>query len=208
MRDESRTEDPAVLLAMVERERERTIRAIEPDPRLIYGLWGGAWLIGFLLMWLASRDDAQLDRRVAGAVFGSLLITSVVLTIVHTTRRTAGVRGVSSRVGAMYGWSWFLGFAGLTAVMNAATRAGASGELIGILWPALSGLVVGLLYLAGGALWQDRFQYGLGLWIVISSSVGALAGYPGVHLVMALCGGGGFLLAAAFFTVRRTGIGA
>jgi hypothetical protein len=208
MGDESRGDDPAVLLAMVEHERERTIRAIEPDARLIYGLWGIAWLIGFLLMWLARRDDPSLDGTVAGIAYAALMIAAIVVTIVHTMRRTAGVRGVSSRVGAMYGWCWFLGFAGLTAVMNAALRAGASDELIGILWPALSGLVVGLLYLAGGALWQDRFQYGLGLWILISSSIGALAGYPGVYLVMALCGGGGFLLAAAFFTVRRTRIGA
>lgn len=208
MSDESRGEDPAVLLAMVERERERTIRAIEPDARLIYGLWGSAWLIGFLLMWLARREDPSLDGTVAGIAYAGLMIAAIVVTIVHTMRRTAGVRGVSSRVGAMHGWSWFLGFAALTAVMNTAMRAGASDELIGILWPALSGLVVGLLYLAGGALWQDRFQYGLGLWILVSSSVGALAGYPGVYLVMAVCGGGGFLLATAFFTVRRTGIGA
>src|SRR5688500_3878359 len=62
----------------------------------------------------------------------------------------------------MYGWAWLLAFACLTAVMNGVYRAGTPDETIGLLWSALSGLVVGTLYLAGGALWQDRVQYGLG----------------------------------------------
>jgi hypothetical protein len=71
-----------------------------------------------------------------------------------------------------------------------------------VLWSAGSGLVVGILYLVGGALWQDRVQYGLGAWILAASAAGALAGSPAVYLVMSLAGGGGFLLAAAWFAVR------
>ena len=53
--------DPAGLLAMVEEERRRTVRAIVPDPRLIVGVWGVAWLLGFLLMWAGVADDSPVD---------------------------------------------------------------------------------------------------------------------------------------------------
>jgi len=194
-------QDPAAMLAMVEQERHRTAQALEPDARILYGVWGGAWLIGFLLLW-GTVGGRPVPPLVGGLVFFLLLLTGVVVTIVHTTRRVSGVVGVSRRVGAMYGWSWTLGFAALTAVMAGAARAGADPELLALLWPVLSGLVVGLLYLGAGALWQDRIQYGLGLWVLVSSAAGALAGFPAVYLVMALAGGGGFLLAAAWFVAR------
>ena len=87
--------------------------------------------------------------------------------------------------------------------MAGAERAGVSRDIIGLLRSAGAGLVVGLLYLAGGALWQDRVQYGLGLWILLASRAGALVGTPGIYLVMSLAGGGGFLLAAASHSLRR-----
>jgi hypothetical protein len=195
--------DPAAMLDLLESERERASGALEPDARLIYGAWGSAWFVGFLLLWSAARSrPLDIPLRVAGALFAACLIGAVVTTVIHVVRRTAGVRGASSRVGAMYGWAWFLAFVTLNIVMVGLQRAGAPDATVGLLWSTLSGLVVGTLYLAGGALWQDRVQYGLGLWILVASAAGALAGYPGVYLTMAIFGGGGFLVAAAYFTVR------
>lgn len=197
--------DPSALLATIEVERDRASRELEPDPRLIYAVWGVAWLVGFLLWWAAARPAGPVDvpLGVAGALFAVCILTAMVTTGVHIGRRVAGVRGVSARVGAMYGWAWFLSFTTLFAVMSGAARQGVSEETGALLWSVLSGLVVGALYLAGGALWQDNTQYGLGVWILVSSAAGALAGYPGVYLVMALAGGGGFLLAALFFSLRH-----
>lgn len=201
--DDTTVNDPKTMLGLLEGEQARTAQALDPDPRLIYGVWGAAWLVGFLLMWSAARGEPlDLGLGVAGAFFGACMVGAVATTIVHIGRRTAGVRGVSSRVGAMYGWAWFLAFVCLTVVMNGVYRLDVPDEVLGVLWSALSGLVVGTLYLAGGALWQDKLQYGLGLWILVASAAGALAGYPGVYLTMALCGGGGFLVAAAYFTAR------
>ncbi|MHB1473947.1 MAG: hypothetical protein ACYCV4_10030 [Dermatophilaceae bacterium] len=191
-------------LALVEAERARTSSAIAPDPRLLYGVWGLAWLLGFAGLYLASADTGPvaMPPAVAGIAFFLLLLAATVVTGVHMARRFAGVRGVSSQVGAMYGWAWPIGFTAYAAIMGGAQRAGVEGPVMGLLWSAGSGLVVGLLYLAGGALWQDRVQYGLGAWILLASGLGALAGTPGVYLVMSLAGGGGFLLAAAGFALR------
>lgn len=188
--------DPREALALLSAERERTHRALEPDVRLLYGVWGAAWLLGFLALWTATTDRLPLPVPVAGATFGALLVLAMVVTGVHIARRTVGVRGDSSTVGAMYGWAWFLGFGALVAIMTGVQRSGVPDGTTALLWPVLSGLVTGLLYLGGGALWRDRVQYGLGLWIIVSSAAGAVAGFPAVHLVMALAGGGGFLVAA------------
>jgi hypothetical protein len=195
--------DPQAMLGLLESERIRAARALDPDPRLIYGSWGTAWVVGFLLLWSAVRDGPlDLPLGLAGALFAACLLGAAAVTVVHIGRRSAGIRGVSSRVGAMYGWAWFLAFACLTVVMTGAERAGLPDATLGLLWSTLSGLVVGTLYLAGGALWQDAVQYGLGLWILVASAAGSLAGYPGAYLTMAVGGGGGLLLAAAYFTLR------
>lgn len=147
----------------------------------------------------------DVPLTMGGIIFFLLLVSAMVVTGVHMARRFAGVRGVSSRVGAMYGWAWTLGFVAYAAIMAGAVRAGADDPVMNVLWSAGSGLVVGLLYLAGGAMWQDPVQYGLGVWILLASAAGALAGSPANYLVMSLAGGGGFLLAAAYFASRSPG---
>lgn len=205
MDDDTRDVDPRDMLALLEEEKARTQQALGPDPRVVFGAWGMAWLLSFLTLWAAASDESPVDVAMpVAAVFSTIcLVTAMVLTIVHIGRRTVGLRGVSSTTGALYGWAWFLGFAALTAIMQGGIRAGMPEETMALLWPSLAGLVVGLLYMAGGALWQDRLQFGLGAWILISSAAAAFAGYPSVYLVMAFGGGGGFLLAAAFFALRK-----
>jgi hypothetical protein len=110
---------------------------------------------------------------------------------------------VSSEVGAMYGWGWLLGFGCVGAIITGLVRVGITEEQSALLNPALSLLVVGLLYLGGGALWRDRVQYGLGVWILATDAVSVFAGVPGNYLVLSIAGGGGFLVAAAWFAVRR-----
>ncbi|MEP6761707.1 MAG: hypothetical protein ABJA93_10135 [Sporichthyaceae bacterium] len=193
----------AELLDLVAAERASIRAAIEPDPRVVYGVWGVAWLVGFACMYAAhGGGPVDVADGVAGVVFFVLLVAAALLTAVHMSRRLAGFRGVTRRAGAMYGWAWLLGFASLAAIMTALNRGGLSDTELGLAWSAGSGLVAGLLYLAGGALWQDRVQYGLGAWIVVVSGAGALAGSPAIYLVMSLAGGGGFLLAAATFALR------
>lgn len=196
--------DPREALAMLESERSRTQRQLEPDVRLLYGVWGAAWLVGFLVLWASAtgRGPLVLPPTAAGAVFAALLAVAVVVTGVHSVRRLAGVRGSSSTQGAMYGWAWLLGFGCVASLIGSVAGAGASPQVMGVLAPTVSGLVVGLLYLAGGAMWQDRAQYSLGVWILVASAAGAVAGYPTNHLVMGLLGGGGFLVAAAVVAVR------
>jgi hypothetical protein len=193
----------AAILAGIERDRARAAAALEPDARLLYATWGAAWSVGFGLMFAARwpSSPVEVPAGVAGAVFGLLLAAAVVVTAVHLGRTMSGLRGQSSSAGMMLGWAWLLGFGTFAALMAGAGRAGADEALLDLLWPTGSGLVVGLLYVATGAMWSDRVQFWLGAWILLSSGAGALAGVPGVYLVMSVAGGGGFLIAAAVITV-------
>lgn len=192
-------------LALIEEQRGRVGRDLEPDAVLLFGAWGLAWLIGFAGIYAAERGWAGLSQLAAGVLFFALLMTALAVTAVQVVRSARGVRGVSSQMGAMYGWSWLLGFGCLAAINAGLARQGGglAEEQWALFGPAGALLVVGLVYLGGGAMWRDRVQYGLGVWILTTDAVSVFAGVPGNSLVLAVAGGGGFLAAAAWFAVQR-----
>ncbi|HEY2766530.1 MAG TPA: hypothetical protein VGJ13_21345 [Pseudonocardiaceae bacterium] len=202
------TEDSAELsaaesLAVIELQRAQVGKELTVNPALLYGTWGVAWTVGFTACALTSGMGAPGWSWVGGAIFFALLVAAMVITGVHIARATRGVRGLSSEVGAMYGWSWALGFAALGFINTGLINLGLTDEQISVLWPSSALLVVGVLYLAGGALWRDRFQFRLGVWVLITDTASVFAGVPGNYVVLAIAGGGGLLVAAAWFALRR-----
>ena len=200
--------DPAESLRLIEQQRARTHDALAPDERLLFGAWGVAWFVGFGLLWLAVPGEdgplLALPGVVVGATFALLLLLAGTVTAVHSIRVGRGLSGASNRTGAMYGWGWFLGFAMLPCIVLSAERMGAPPDVTALLWPALSGLITGLLYVGGGAAWDDPLQFAIGAWIIVTTGVGALLGLPELYLALCLAGGGGFLTAAGWFALRRS----
>lgn len=187
-------DDPAALLALIAAQRENTRRRTSPTMAVIGTAWGVAWLLGYLVLYLTF--DGASSPWWAFLMFASLLVLAVVVTAVHTARRVSGLGGDSATVGTMYGWSWIIGFIAAALIFASAARAGAGPEIMAILSNAVSALVVGLLYLAGGMLWREGRMFALGAWIALVAGLASLAGPPTTYLVMALAGGGGFLVAA------------
>ncbi|HEY5844628.1 MAG TPA: hypothetical protein VIU87_24800 [Mycobacterium sp.] len=58
--------------------------------------------------------------------------------------------------------SWLVGFGALFPAITTLAEALQVQELHMLLWPTGSGLIVGLLYLAGGTAQRDVLQYALG----------------------------------------------
>ena len=212
--------DVAETLRLIREQQDRARRATEPDPRLLFLAWGVAWLVGYLCLWASAvrvvdgTATVRLTTRagqVVGAqpepwafwVFFSLIAAAVAFTIVHSVTRTAGTRGVSARTGAMYGWAWMLGFVCYGFVLGGLARAGASEDVMSLASNAFACVVVGLLYLGGAAAFGDRGLYALGVWILLTAAVATFAGLPYTYLVMALAGGGGFLVMAGIEHVLR-----
>lgn len=186
--------DPAALLALIAGERERTRRRISPTMAVIGTAWGLAWLVGYLVLFITF--DGTVSPWWAFMIFAGLLGMAIVVTAVHTARRSSGLGGESATVGAMYGWAWIIGFVAAALIFASVIRAGASPEVVAVITNGVSCLVVGLLYLAGGMLWREGRMFALGAWIALIAGLASLAGPPTTYLVMALAGGGGFLAAA------------
>lgn len=194
--------DPAASLAIVADQRRAVRRALAPDNRLLFGAWGVAWLVGHLLLWVSRATPAGPPAPWAFFAFALLIVGAVVVTIVHSATRGRGVTGPSTTAGAMYGWAWTIGFVGLTLIMTGLQRAGLDGELLSLAWFAMPSLLVGMLYLAAGAMWLARELYVLGIWILVVGGAATFAGFPGAFLVLAFAGGGGFLVMALIEHLR------
>lgn len=192
-------------LALIEAQQQVARARLGVNPALMLGLWGAAYLFGFGAVFLSysTAVPVRLPGAVAGVIVGVLFAAATVGSIAIGVRAGRGLRGPSQAAGAMYGWSWTFGFCALAAVNIGVTRLGLPEDAVTLLWSGSSLLLVGVLYLAGGALFQDRFQYGLGVWMLVSGAASVYAGVPGNFAVVSLAGGGGLFLAAAYFALRH-----
>ncbi|MHA7135119.1 hypothetical protein [Oerskovia turbata] len=210
--------DPTESLRLIAAQQEKA-KDVEPDGRVLYGVWGLAWLLGYSTLYVSMRRAADATATATGgagaggavgqpepwafAVFGGLLIGAVALTITHILTRSRGLRGTSARSGALYGWAWIIAFGAMSLVLAGLARAGANPEVMALASNSLSCLIVGIMYLTGAAMWQETRLYVLGVWILLVAGVATVVGLPGLYLVMALAGGGGFLLLALVEQVLR-----
>jgi hypothetical protein len=127
-------------------------------------------------------------------VLYALMFVAFVVSGFAGARANRDISGVSSRQGLMYGLTWFAAF-----FVNAVICVQLSNGLlppaeVGLLWAATSVAIVGVLYMAGGAIWGSTDLFFLGVWLIVSDIAGVLAG-PGWHsLIIALAGGGGLLV--------------
>lgn len=197
--------DPRAGAALIAEQRARVEAATAVDGRVLFGAWGLAWSVGFLLQWLAWPGAPRIGLPYGGAlaIFTGLLLAAGVVTAVHLARCSAGVRGTSASQGAMYGWAWFLSFCGVGALGAWLGTSGVSDEVMAVGMTGSSTLLVGALYMAGGAMLNERTQFALGAWICVTTAAGLLTGPPTLLVVIAVAGGGGMLLAALVEHVRR-----
>ncbi len=191
------------MLDIAQQDGPRLARATVPDDRVIYAVWGMAWLVGFVALWLTRGDDPRVDAAAAADVaFPMLIVAAIVVNAVHIARRVRGVRGASATMGQRYMAVWFVGFATYGLLLAGLDRAGADGDLLDLVSPLLACFIVALLYVAGAAVWDDGLQFWVGVWIAACVGAAALVGAPDHHLVLGI-GGGGALLAGAVLAHRR-----
>jgi hypothetical protein len=189
--DESIFEDPGDALRLIEREQGNTMRHVTPDPRLMYWPWGLTWLISF-----------GLPTWVPLAALTGLLIAAGIFTGIVGARSSRDIAGRSSRQGLMYGISWSAGFTSLAVIFGRVSES-LPETLLGLLWGGGMVALVGVLYMAGSAIWDQRDMFVLGAWISVVNVIGVLWG-PGWHaLVLAVAGGGGLLVAGLLGWLRR-----
>ena len=194
---------PQELLELIRTQHEGAARDLYVAPARILASWGVAWTLGFGAFYFASsRARWHFLPLWAAAVVLVTLSAVAVAVVVTQMARGRGVQGPSRTAGARYGWSWLLAFAGVSALNIGLSQHGLPASLAPLLWPGSAAVVAGVLYLAGGVLFADRVQYGLGAWMLAVGAGSVLAAWPANFAVLALAGGGGFLAAGVFILAR------
>jgi hypothetical protein len=203
--DELPPADPAESLRLIARERAATGRQLTPDPRLLLWPWGLAWLIGFGVYFLRFGPDGRvfvdLPEFLPLTVLLGLITVAGIVTGVAGARAGRQVSGPSSRQGAMYGFTWSVAFIGMAVLLSRVS------DLLpvpsaNLLWAGAMVALTGALHMAGGALWNDRTGYVLGVWISVVNVVGIILGTGWHALIVAVLGGGGMLVAGLVAWLR------
>ncbi|MFT7873802.1 MULTISPECIES: hypothetical protein [Amycolatopsis] len=192
-------------LNLIAQQNRRTRRELGGGPARMLAAWALAWIVGWGFTYVTTLPGVGIPGWVSGGIVVPLLFLGAVAYTAFTSIRTGrGIRGPSRTVGAMYGYGWALGSIGLMVVDIRITQFQAlSSEQVSLLWTGTWLLLTGVMYLAGGMVWQDRLMYGLGAWMIVSAALSVLIGYPANFLVLTVCGGGGFLLGAIVYFVRE-----
>ena len=169
-----------------------------------YVSFGLALLIGYGAFALAHGDDPILPMpsAVPAALLLGGLLTAVTITGVATAKAR---RAHDAVIGNMLAAAWFVGFGALFLVITALSEALQDQRVHTLLRPAGSGLVIGLIYLAGGIAHRDVLQYGLGVWLAVTSPAALFLQGANVYWALALAGGGAYLVAATLEPRRSSG---
>ncbi|WP_067533580.1 ABC transporter permease [Nocardia crassostreae] len=178
------------------------------DNRLSYLGFGAAWLVGHGATALANGENplVAMPSALPSALLVGGMLVAMIVTGVVSARAQRGATGSDAVVGNLLAASWAVGFGALFIVITALSSALNNPAVESLLWPAGSGLVVGLLYLAGGSAYRDVQQYALGSRLALISAAALFLGGVSAYWLLALAGGGAYLLAAALEPRRRAAV--
>ncbi|MBP2436066.1 hypothetical protein [Microbacterium amylolyticum] len=195
--------DPASILRSIADDTESAKRFLTPDARLLFLVWGFAWIVGFLAMYLAFVPEAQpiLPLPLAMGIGVVSLLVGIWVSSAHVTRRATGSRGPSRLQGAIYGNTYAVAFTMMGLLGGRLASDGLSLVTLLPYWVAVPCLIVGVLGLVGSALWNDRSQLVFGSWTIIAGLLSIVL--PAPHLLLAgVIGGVGYLALAGIAAVR------
>ena len=174
---------PAASLQLIDEQKRAARRRLDIDPALMLVPWGVAWLVGYGLFFLRFGPDERvfvsMPEWLPLTVLLGLLCLAGAISGVAGVRAQHGVAGESAERGTMYGLSWMVGFSTFVVLASRFDDLLPDRDA-GLLWASLPVLVTAILYMSGGAVWRDRYQFGLGVWLSVANVAGLLAG-PGWH---------------------------
>ncbi|MEU0883961.1 ABC transporter permease [Lentzea sp. NPDC005914] len=160
--------------------------------------------LGFAFAYVFGHGAALLSRSGAlvmpswlpigllggGLVVGTILATRVSL---HVQRTASPDR---RRAEKLVGTAWVTGFVALGLAITGLSTVFEKPELQTVLWPAGSTIVVGLIYIAEGAVRRNALHYNLGTFLALVAAASLFVPAPGLFGVLAVLGGGAYLVAA------------
>ncbi|MFJ6478864.1 MULTISPECIES: ABC transporter permease [unclassified Streptomyces] len=185
-------------------------RPREVDNRAAYLSFGLAYLLGHGAAAASEGAAPLLDLPgwLPVTLLGGGLAAGIALTTAAALRAQRGATPPEILSGKLLGAAWITAFTALFLAITGLTSVLDQPELQSVLWPAGSGLIVGLLYLAEGAVRRNLLHYGLGTWLALTSTAALWLTAPTFYGVLAVAGGGAYALAAALEHRRLRFLGA
>jgi hypothetical protein len=198
------TLDPRTALDLVDSTTRDASRALSVDEGPLFLAWGAAWVLGYGAAYLSIRNQHPYSGPAPWAyvILGVSLALAATFTGIVTTRASRGVDGPSAQSGMFYGLSWPIGFVALFSLVGALGHADAPDRVVGLVASAGPALLVGVIYVVGAAIWRSTAMFALGAWLCLVVAVGAYAGVVDFAAIMAVAGGGGFLVAGGILLLR------
>ncbi|MER5869554.1 ABC transporter permease [Streptomyces sp. NPDC002044] len=174
-----------------------TSRPHEVDNRAAYLSFGLAYVLGHGAAAASQGDTPLLDLPgwLPMTFLGIGLTTGIAQATTAALRAQRGAAAPDVLSGRLLGAAWIAAFTALFLAITGLTSVLGMPELPSVLWPAGSGLVVGLLYLAEGAVRRNLLHYTLGVWLALTSTAALSLDTPGLYWVLAVAGGGAYALA-------------
>lgn len=203
--DDESTLTPEETLRLIDEQQSATVKRLKGDPLLLYVPWGVAWLLGFTTLFLHYGLDgvpyAPISQNQAVAVLMGAQMVAGAAAAYGIVKMQVRARGVSSTRGAMYGYSWFIAFVLMSVICVRMSLILPPAEA-GLLWGAVSFLVVAVHYMLGGAIWLEKPMFFIGVWTAAVTGAGVLLG-PGWHaLLAAVLLGGGYIVIGLWLRSR------
>lgn len=196
---------PAETLRVIDQQRAAAERKLQLHPLVFFGPWGAAWLVGFGLLFLRFGPDGRvfvpMPPWLPLLALAVLLLSAMAVSTYFSSRTFRHVRGRSSVQGAMYGFAWFIAFAAMGMTISRFGDALSDPDK-GLLWTTVAVGLTGALHMAGGAIWEDRTLFAVGVWLTAVNVVGTVLGPGWQALIISLAGGGVMLLAGFVLWLR------
>ncbi|MFJ3966215.1 ABC transporter permease [Streptomyces sp. NPDC090036] len=173
-------------------------RPREVDNRAAYVSFGLAYVLGHGAA-AVSRGPAPLlglPDWLPMTFLGGGLVAGITMATLAALRAQHGASAPEVLSGKLLGAAWITAFTALFLAITGLTSVLGQPDLQSVLWPAGSGLVVGLVYLAEGAVRRNVLHYSLGVWLALASTAALAFTAPAFYWVLALAGGGAYALAA------------
>lgn len=167
------------------------------DNRAAYVSFGLAYLFGHGAAALSKGADplVGLPGWLPMTLLAIGLVTGIAYATVAALRAQQGAAEPEILSGRLLGLAWLVAFTALFLAITGLTATTDQADLSTTLWPTGSGLIVGLIYLAEGAVRRNLLHYGLGVWLALVSTAALFFSAPGLFWILAVAGGGGYAVA-------------
>jgi uncharacterized membrane protein len=197
--------DPRAALDLITDTRNQG-KACPPGQRRLAVCGLGVGLADWLRRCLAVGARTSPYRTPSAwtfVVMGACMAAALAISMITIGRAMRRSNRLVVHLGKLYGWAWAISFICLFFIIGGLGHAGASAAVIGLFASAGPALVVSVMYLVSGALWNNRTMFVVGAWLALTSGVAVIFGVVTFDLLIALAGGGGFLVAALYEARRK-----